>query len=385
MRRAAVGLAAALLAVAPHAPPSPAAEPMLRVRGTLFVTADGRPFEWRGVTAFALLAQVAGGREQDAVAYLRWARQHGFTVVRVLGMAQHLFQLSPGSGVQALPRLLRLAADRGLVVELVVFADTGSLKLDLERHVDRVAAAMAGADNVVVELANENDHPTQDLRLTDPDRLKALRARLPAGIPVSLGSLHGADLRVGRYGGGEYVTVHANRAGTEWEHVARSAVLAGLAREAGKPVVSDEPIGAAERDVRGRRSADPAVFFGLGLLGRMGGVPTTFHCEDCLRARIPGPRQDACAAAFVEGARLLPEDRGFSLLPGGAGEVLAAPAVAGASSVHAASDEAREWVVLAALGARDNLALPWAPGWKGEALARRPGIAVFRVRHEAGW
>jgi len=61
------------------------------------------------------------------------------------------------------------------------------------------------------------------------------------------------------------------------------------------------------------------------------------------------------------------------------------PAVAGASSVHAASDEAREWVVLAALGARDNLALPWVPGWKGEALARRPGIAVFRVRHEAGW
>ena len=155
--------------------------------------------DWRGVTAFALLDQLADGREHEAAAFMRWARDRGFNVVRVLGMAHRLFRLSPADGVEGVPRLLRLAGAHGLTVELVVFADTRSFRLDLAAHADRVARAVSGASNVVIELANENDHATQDPRLTEPARLRALRERLPAEIPVSLGSLHGGDVRLGRY------------------------------------------------------------------------------------------------------------------------------------------------------------------------------------------
>lgn len=344
--------------------------------------ADRAPRDWRGVTAFALLDQLADGREREAAAFLRWAADRGFNGVRVLGMAHHLFRLSPGEGVEAIPRLLRLAAEHGLVVELVVFADTRAFRLDYGAHVDRVARAVSGARNVIIELANENDHPTQDPRLTEPARLRALRERLPADIPVSLGSLHGGDLRVDRYGLGDYVTVHPSRSGSVWRHVGLAAELARLARESGRPVINDEPIGAAERPVRGRRSNDPSVFLGLGVAGRMAGVPTTFHCEDCLLARRPGPVQDACATAFIEGVRLLPEGRRFSPVP--AAGLLTRAAVPGIEVIQAATDGRGVWRVVAALGAREGVGLPWARGWRAEALARRPGVAVYRVSAAPG-
>ena len=333
--------------------------------------------DWHGVTAFAVLEQLAEGREQAAVAFMRWARERGFNVVRVFTMAPRLLGLSAADGVAAVPRLLRLAADLDLTVELVAFADTRSLDLDLEAHVDGIARAIAGAKNVVVELANENDHRTQDPRLTDPARLQALRKRLPADVPVSLGSLHGGDMRVGRYGGGDYVTIHLPRSLPPWDHVGATARLADLARQAGKPVVSDEPIGAGERVERRRRWTNPAVFFGLGLMGRMSGVPATFHCEDCLYAKVPGPTQQACATAFIEGARLLPEGRRFSLVP--VSGMLRQATLPGVTAIHAAEDETGEWTVVAALGAPPRLVLPWAEGWTGKVIARKGRVTVFRA------
>jgi hypothetical protein len=162
--------------------------------------------------------------------------------------------------------------------------------------------------------------------------------------------------------------------------VAATATLAERANQVGKPVISDEPIGAGERVEPSRRLTDPAVFFGLGVMARMSGVPTTFHCSDCLYAREPGPRQQASAAAFIEGVRLLPERRSFSLIP--IGEVLTGSAVPGATAVHAARDETGEWVVVAALGAGEALVFPWAAGWTGEELAKKAGIAVFRARRQ---
>jgi hypothetical protein len=85
--------------------------------------------------------------------------------------------------------------------------------------------------------------------------------------------------------------------------IERVGLLGTLAVETGKPVVNDEPIGAAERDEPGRRLADPEFFRALArrtfAAGLAGG---TFHCEDGLRARIPGPVQQACARAWTEGA-----------------------------------------------------------------------------------
>ncbi len=114
----------------PPVPPAPPVTPVtpispLRIDGRWIGRTDGQPWRWRGITAFALAAQVAQGREADAVAFMDWAEAHGFTLLRVLAMCEWL-HLSPEQGRAALPRVLELAAERGLYVEVVALADTAS-------------------------------------------------------------------------------------------------------------------------------------------------------------------------------------------------------------------------------------------------------------------
>ena len=83
----------------------------------------------------------------------------------------------------------------------------------------------------------------------------------------------------------------------------RVDLLRRLAVETGKPVVNDEPIGAGERDEPGRRLSDPGFFRDLASRGVAAGLAGgTFHCEDCLQAKVPGPLQQRSARAWVEGA-----------------------------------------------------------------------------------
>jgi len=352
------------------------------VRDGRFVYPDGAPFRWRGITAFRLLEQVGHGREQDARAYMEWARAQGFNLVRVLGMARHLFALTPQEAARAVPRLLRLAAEMDLYVELVVFADTRDYpKLSFPQHVDAVGAAIGAASNVVVELANENDHPTQDPKLTDLELLRSLRARLPRGIAVSLGSLHGPGEATERFRGGDYLTAHLYRGGDPWEQLGRIPDLGRLASRAGRPVISDEPIGAGERVDPGRRLTDPAVFFAMGLLGRMAGVGTTFHCEDCLQSRVPGPTQAASARAFIEGSLTLPDADSASLVAGASGGgPLSVEKVPGAAGLYVASVSGGRSHLLLALGLRPGAAIPWRPRWSATIVAERPGVRVYRAK-----
>ena len=60
-------------------------------------------------------------------------------------------------------------------------------------------------------------------------------------------------------GGGDYVTVHFGR-DREWGHVVALAEGAALRTQFKAPVVNDEPIGAAEAVVDGRRDASPSAF-----------------------------------------------------------------------------------------------------------------------------
>src|SRR3954462_5192085 len=103
MRAMAVAVTAVLAMSAPAAPAQ-----QLKIAGTQFVDGRGKPFAWRGITAFRLVEFVAHGRERDADAYLRWAASQTLTIVRVFAMADGIFQLTPAEGERALPRLLRL-------------------------------------------------------------------------------------------------------------------------------------------------------------------------------------------------------------------------------------------------------------------------------------
>jgi hypothetical protein len=321
------------------------------VRGTSFVTSDGQPFEWRGITAFRLAELVATGNEAGAAAYLDWAAKNGLTVVRVLAMAHNLFPLAPEDGLRALPRLLELAAERGLHVEVVALADTLHYAVDLEAQVRAVGRIAAAHPNAFVELANEPFHPTQHPSLHDSAALERLATLVPEDVVVAYGE-YGEGLAVG-----DYVTVHTHRGDQPWDHVLSLAEGRELIDRLKRPVVSDEPIGAAGRREPGRRDNSPERFRAAAMLTRMAGMYATFHYEGGLHARIPDGVEAECFEAWNEA---------WALLPAGI--------EAGAFSVRQASEGAlyetrlgEETWVLAVAGA--SLPAGLTPVFKGTASA----------------
>jgi hypothetical protein len=284
------------------APQTPAACGRVSARGTALVCADGSIFRWNGVTAFALLEQLAHGRGGEADAYMRWSRATGFNLVRVLATADVLFKLAPEEGRRHLDALFTAAAGQGLYVEIVAIADSARLRQspgDLRNQVAAVGRVASAHANAIVQIANEHYHPTQVPDLHDPATLTALAALIPS--PVLYTESASADDTAERPQG-EFITRHLSRGGAPAEMTARLSLLGALAASTGKPVVNGEPIGAGERRVPGRRLTDPRVFrelarrtVGAGLAGG------TFHCEDGMYARVPGPVQQACARAWVDG------------------------------------------------------------------------------------
>ena len=345
----------------------------LTVKGTDFFDGERR-FEWRGITAFRLAELVASGAEAEAAAYLDWARDRKLTVVRVLAMATHLFQLSPDAGLKAIPRVLSLAADRGLHVEVVALADTAAATLDLAHHVKAIGTIAAAHSNALVEIGNEPWHATQDPRLHDPAFVASLAALVPAQVPVALGSLEGAD---GYAAAGRYATWHSPRSSeaTDWDHVLALSEGASLIVKWQKPIVSDEPIGAAEALVPGRRDNDPPRFGAAAVLTRIAGLGATFHYESGLEARIPSGRELESFQAWSAGL-----DAAASLPPGG--RFLAGPdiapiaAVTGARAAFGRLYDKEAWLVLVDPG---QTGIEWKAPWREASRVTVPGAVVARA------
>lgn len=268
----------------------------LRVSGTRFLTADGAPFAWRGITAFRLVELVAHGREAEADAYLTWAAAKQLTVVRVFAMADGLFQLPPADGQHALPRLLELAERHGLHVEVVALTGTTVMNVDMPRYIKAIGEICARSPNALIEIANEPGHPTQAAAVHDAAYLRSLAQLVPKGVPVALGSVEYGD----GFAAGTYVTWHAPRSGRGgWP--AQIAAGAGMPKRFEKPVVNDEPIGAADTAIAGRRDNDPEHFQQAAAASRHAGLGATFHYEGGLQAKLPSKIEMACLDAWLAG------------------------------------------------------------------------------------
>lgn len=350
--------------------PAPGPAFPLRVEGRGFVDANGRPFAWRGITAFRLAEMIARGREQEAAAYLEWAASQQLTVVRVLLMARHLFQLSAEDGRAALPRLLDLARARGLAVEVVTLADTLDVTLDYEAHIREVVRIAAEKGNAVIEIANEPGHPTQDPRVHDASFLQRLADAVPQELVVALGSLeYGAG-----FAAADYATTHVPRGEKDWDHVLAIAERADWVAKLQKPVVSDEPIGAGPEYQPGRRDNDPARFAAAAALTRAVGMEATFHYEGGLHARIPSAREADCLQAWRSGLELM---AGVSL----DGQFLVGErtrAVARVDGPRATFARiSAEHAVLLLIDPPPSTTVQWADGWKELRRRGSPGVELI--------
>lgn len=361
----------------------------LRIEGRQIFTVEGKPFVWRFATGMRLVDHVADGNEDAAVAFLDWAQTAGFNGVRVLSSLCCWFDLTPADGQRALPRLLELAQARGLYLEVVALAGTKPLGLDqaaMASHVRAVGLICeASPACAAIELVNENAHDSQQGVLTDLAFLKTLRGLVAASVPVSLGSncCGQSDEKV-IYDGGDYVTVHTDRSRPTWDRTRHVRELETVSANSHKYVVDDEPIGANEVDVSGRRSANPNEFYGLGVLSRVFSVGATFHCEACLNATLPGPVQTDAANAFVSGTQIVADDvrlhfenAGWTTSPvkGAhfAGYGAADATVRAYSGIGAVS-------ILALIGVTGDPKVEYQGGWSaGKVLADRVGVRVLEL------
>jgi hypothetical protein len=347
----------------------------LRTEGTRFQTSDGHRFRWRGITAFRLVQLVALGRENEVALFLDWAAARKLTVVRSFAMAHHLFRLTPDEGLAALPRLLELAAARGLYVEIVALVDTAEMKVDPAKHVKAVVAIAGGHQNAILEIANEPWHPTQTAALHDPAFLKRLADLAPPAVPVALGSAERDD----GYAVGDYVTWHSPRGDGDdgWQHVLDVADGATRLAKWARPAVSDEPIGAGPTVVPERLDDDPARFAAAAALTHLSGLGATFHYEAGLYARIPTGAELACFTAWSSGLEVVGE------IPDG-GRFLAGAELEKLATIHEARAAfGRElgqdlWIV--ALDPGDKASVTWKGDWRQHTTRDIPGVRLFHAR-----
>jgi hypothetical protein len=351
----------------------------LRIDGTRFVTPDGATFQWRGITAFRLLDYMSEGESQGVREYLAWARSRGLTVVRVLAMLDDgFFDLPAAGGHATLPHLLELARAEGVYVEVVGLTETAKGKIHPREQITALGRIVAQHPNAILELANEPYHGSQSDEVRNPGFLKSIADAVPGPVPVALGSVE-TDLG---FGAGDYVTWHVPRESKHdgWAHVLEIVHGADLITRFRKPVVSDEPIGAAAALEPGRRDNNPDRFRAAAVLTRLTGMGATFHYDSGLHTRIPAGTELACFDAWNDAWKLLPADiehRGVFRKAGDPGAAVSAFDAGSAFGVFERHDGSRAWVVV--IRPAEKVVLRWADGWSATRTARAGGVEIIEA------
>lgn len=354
----------------------------LRSEGRFFVNDKGtyRPLWSSGLS---LLSKSASER----ATFLDEVRTLGFDGVRVfagdIGWANGQ---TPESALANIPGLLADTEKRGLYTYLV--AITGSASgYNVETYLSQVAGLCAAHINCVLEVANEIGHSSQSSLVNDPARLNDMARRVvPAGVSLwSLGAMLGQDEvdQNGKYppnGAAPFNTAHLDRGRQPWpDMIRRVREIAGISENTGKPSMSGEPIGAAEVDSAGRRSADPNLFFTYGALCRLFEVGCVFHSEDGLLSVKLRPRQLESAKAFIEGYKSLATDARLSYQNAGwAGSDPPVASFSGATRVYSGINGSDGYTVVVG---DTGVSIQWKNGWApvGEPV-KRPQVQVIHIR-----
>lgn len=297
----------------------------LRQDGRRLRDKDGATFRWIGATSFRLLHMVANGEDPRPV--MRELVGEGFNLARTLTTAVHLFDLPAAKGLAALPTLLAIGQEEGIGFELVALADTkGWSRQQIADHLQAVYQIAESFDWGVVEGGNEIGpvHGTQSGEVVDVCRSFTSRA-----LPYCPGSVHGGEFckdpkaltagelkrgqtegvwpfwdEVSTYGRA-FGTSHLKRGDDRANRIRHVRELELSSNNAKCYFVDDEPQGAAEANVPGRRDASPSAFFGQGVLAQVFGLGATFHSECGLRSERLQPVQMACAKAFIRGCNIV--------------------------------------------------------------------------------
>jgi hypothetical protein len=284
---------------------------------------------------------------------------------------------------QRLPQFLQDCADRGLNAYLSYCTEAGT-GYDLREHVSEVERIAREFPAVVLrEVANEPTHPTQGGRLS-PEACRDL-AEAMGDVCAGLGAAE--DDESTSYAFGDFTPMHLSRARDKWNQVRRVREGLALSESTGTPVLNQEPIGADEQRVAGKRENDPAFFYCLGALNRLFlGGSGVFHSQSGLMAERLGPNQLACAGAYLAGATVWPGAHRLTYKNvGHDGSPITAArfnegdmGTEGCTRSYSGLDGDRG--INVTLGLVGDAGLSWGNGWRpGAVLGQMPGVLVREV------
>ncbi len=79
-----------------------------------------------------------------------------------------------------------------------------------------------------------------------------------------------------------------------------------VADQLGRPAVNDEPMGADEVDIPGKRSATPNDFYDYAAVSMLLAAGATFHSSDGITSVLFRPITQTCANSFYAGLNVIP-------------------------------------------------------------------------------
>lgn len=293
----------------------------ISARDRAFRTPDGKPWTWAFMTEFLLLNDLLDGKDISPI--LDEVTALGANGVRVVGMA-HWIPLNErgqrdftpanygGQYLTGLGQLADLLKDRGLYLEFTALADAQLLMPDPQTQrafLQQVAAVLSFKDNVFLEHCNEpfKNGCERELQM----------GRLPYVVLQASGAydVQETPTKWTLDPVFDYVTSHPPR-DDEWARKAHDAmdIRDGFGSN-GKdfagvqvPVVLDEPIGAADVAVGGRRANDPNLFREFGAGCALFGAGCTFHSNAGVATKPLSDIQAAAARGFFAGINAVSSD-----------------------------------------------------------------------------
>lgn len=347
----------------------------IRTNGRMFWT-DAGIFRPRFMGALSALSV----SDDQVQTYLDWVVEKNFNGVRTFAGALAWAGQTAQSARNRLPFLIEQCHDRDLYIEPSLITDSGT-GFNVEEHVRICADICNQYDNVLPEIANEYFHPTQAEKVRDPRYLMELRKLIPSTLAVALGA-GDSDEPTADVPQADWVSLHMDRGRDKWNMVRRVRELENASAQYNKPTMNNEPIGAAEAAIGGKRENDPAIYFTMGVLNRLFEVGGVHHADHALSTTLPGPNQEACAEAFVRGSLLIQtaSRMRFSNANWPGSPVVGAAFGEGVVRAYSGLAEDGSENVLVLVGLTGDPKLQIGNGWRlGETMDEMPGVKVIRL------
>jgi hypothetical protein len=361
--------------------------------GKVIRQADGAIFRWLGLTAFPLYLMYLNGDPLDVIdAWLRVTP--GVTIVRVLGMVNSFAHLWPQEHADYYDKLRPfcdyLKSRWNLGVEFTVFADAAIIMPDRhmrDRHRDSVIAALAGATNVFIEACNEPNKDDSQGNMPGGNQEAHEHAMLMAGRGILCTSGAGSDEAIAAgLAGPDYVTIHPDR-GPEWYR--KNKDVLDVRDQTGLPCTADEPIGLAEAEIPGKRTANAQECATAGAVAQAHGLGSTIHSDAGISGVAFGPVQEQCARAWHDAAVWVPVDAQLSPFVRGSADSPCGWAYGEGPAEHRDDIDLRSYVKHGAFGSYlIQCHMPGQPyrdhvtpcsGWAVDQLGPSIGLATMKL------